>query len=93
MRIPRGLAIAGMSFLVAAAPIGIAIGADALGAALGCEVNEGGASPCLVAGADIGGILASAFVLGWLTILVLPFAGIGVLVGLLIAVLDATRKQ
>lgn len=93
MKIPRGLAIAGFSFLVPAAPISIAIGADALGGAFGCEVNEGFTSPCVVAGVDIGRLLGSAFVLGWLTVLVLPIAGIGIFVGLFIAVLDATRKR
>jgi hypothetical protein len=94
MKIPRGFSIAGISILVAAAPVAIAIGADALGGAFGCEVNEGYAAPCAVAGVDIGGALASAFVLGWLTILLLPLAGIGVVAGLVIALLDAAgRKQ
>jgi hypothetical protein len=93
MKIPRGVAIALGSIVVALAPIGVAIGADALGGAFGCEVNEGSASPCVVAGVDIGRALASAFVLGWLTILLLPLAGIGVVAGLVVAVLDATRKR
>ena len=38
------------------------------------------------------GALAAAFVLGWLTILLLPLAALGVLAGLLVAVLDATGK-
>jgi len=40
MKIPRGLAIAGVSSLAAAAPVGIAIAADALGGAFGRELNE-----------------------------------------------------
>lgn len=93
MKIPRGIAIAGLSLLVAAAPIAIAIGADALGAAFGCEVHEGYSSPCVVAGVDIGRALGSAFVLGWLTILVMPFAVLGAIIGLLIAVFDTTRRR
>lgn len=93
MKIPRGVAIALGSLLVAAAPVGVAIGADALGGVHGCEVNEGGVSTCLVAGVDIGRALASAFVLGWLTVLVLPFAGLGVIGGIAIAIFDATRKR
>jgi len=92
MKVPRGIAIAGISILVALAPISIAIGADALGGAFGCEVHEGYSSACVVAGVDIGGALAAAFVLGWLTILLLPLAALGVLAGLLVAVLDATGK-
>lgn len=93
MRVPRGLKIAGASFLVAAAPMALAIGADVLGGAFGCEVHEGYASPCMVAGVDIGRALNSAFVMGWLTILALPVAAIGMVAGLIIAVLDATRKR
>lgn len=93
MRIARGLAIAVVSILVAGAPIAIAIGADALGGALGCEVHEGYASPCLIAGVDIGKTLSSAFVLGWLSVLLAPLAGIGVVVGLTVAFIDATRKR
>lgn len=93
MKIPRGLGTAGISILAAAAPVGIAIGADALGGAFGCEVNEGYTSPCVVAGIDISGALASAFVLGWLTILLLPLAGISVVVGLVVGLLDATGRK
>jgi len=89
--LPRGLLIVGASIIAAVTPISIAIGADALGGAFGCEVNEGSSSPCIVGGVDIGGMLSSAFVLGWLSILIIPFAGIGVLVGLIISVLDANR--
>lgn len=87
--IPRGLVVVGLSIIAAAAPISIAIAADALGSAFGCEVNEGSSSPCIVGGVDIGGMLTSAFVLGWLSILIMPFAGIGVLVGLIVSALDA----
>lgn len=44
----------------------------------GCQVNEGGAYPCLVAGRDIGGTLAFLFTLGWLALITIP---VGLLVG------------
>ncbi|MFN3959906.1 MAG: hypothetical protein ACK4NP_08340 [Parvularculaceae bacterium] len=56
-------------------------------------MNEGCTSPCVVAGIDISGALASAFVLGWLTILLLPLAGIGVVAGLIVPLLDAAGRK
>lgn len=93
LRISRGLAIAGVSAIIGAAPLLVAVGAGALGSALGCTVNEGGASPCLVAGVDIGDALNSLFTMGWFSILTLPFAAIGFLAGLLVAILDAMRRR
>jgi hypothetical protein len=39
----------------------------------GCRVDEASAHPCLVAGIDIGGLLYTLLVMGWLVILLLPF--------------------
>jgi hypothetical protein len=39
----------------------------------GCEVNEGGATPCVVLGADIGGFLSGMLTLGWFALLTIPF--------------------
>ena len=39
---------------------------------LGCEVNEGGPTPCLVYGTDIGEVLSSLMVIGWFGLLTIP---------------------
>jgi uncharacterized protein YqgC (DUF456 family) len=39
---------------------------------LGCEVNEGGPTPCVVYGTDIGGLLSSLMVTGWFGLLTIP---------------------
>jgi len=39
---------------------------------LGCDVNEGGPTPCLVAGSDIGGVLSSLMVMGWFSLMTIP---------------------
>ena len=93
MRPPRGVVIIALSLLIGLGPILLAIAADALGGAFGCEVNEGARSACMVAGVDIGGALSGAFVLGWLTILLLPLAGLGVAAGLCVTVFDALRRR
>jgi hypothetical protein len=39
---------------------------------LGCEVNEGGPMPCVVAGIDIGSLLSSMMVTGWFALFTIP---------------------
>lgn len=39
---------------------------------VGCEVNEGGAVPCIVFGTDIGGILSGLMITGWFSLLTIP---------------------
>lgn len=39
---------------------------------LGCEVNEGGPTPCVVYGTDIGGFLSSLMVTGWFGLMTIP---------------------
>ena len=38
----------------------------------GCEVNEGGPTPCLVMGADIGGLLSAMLTTGWFALITIP---------------------
>lgn len=38
----------------------------------GCEVNEGGATPCIVFGTDIGGMLSGLLVTGWFSLMTIP---------------------
>ena len=67
--------IAGLSLLTALLPLlGLLI---ALIAApqLGCVVDEGSPRPCETAIGDVGGLLYTLHVGGWLTLLTLPFAG------------------
>ncbi|MGE7414680.1 hypothetical protein [Methylobacterium tarhaniae] len=39
----------------------------------GCTVNEARAQPCRIAGLDIGGLLYTLMMMGWLVIPLLPF--------------------
>ena len=43
---------------------------------VGCEVNEGSPTPCLVFGVDIGKILYTLGVMGWLGVVTLPTGGL-----------------
>lgn len=61
--------VAGLALL----PLGTALLASLLAGVLGCEVNEGGATPCFVLGGDIGGLLSGMLTLGWMAFLTIPF--------------------
>lgn len=40
--------------------------------AAGCSVNEGSVTPCVIAGVDMGGLLYTMGVLGWLMVATIP---------------------
>lgn len=41
-----------------------------------CRLNEATVNPCVIAGVDLGGILYSMWVLGWLMIATLPIGAL-----------------
>ena len=55
-------------------PVALPLAAFAVAQVGGCELNEGSASACMVAGVDVGELLYSALVLGWLALATLPMA-------------------
>jgi hypothetical protein len=83
--------------LFAAAPLISALIAGGIADALGCTLNEGGASGCLFRGADIGQTLAELFVLGWLSFVTLPIGlaalAIWFVVACLIAFIGWRRRR
>jgi hypothetical protein len=60
--------------------------------ALDCQVNEGGVSPCMVAGQDIGWLLSQMGMMGWFLLITLP-SGVLALVVLLIVILVAPARR
>jgi hypothetical protein len=66
--------------------------ASAIGAGLGCRVDEGSASSCVVAGTDIGELLYSMFVMGWLFFLTIP-TGVAAAAVLLVVLVMARWKR
>lgn len=69
------IAVAALCMLPMAAVLVSAV----LAALLNCELNEGGATACIVLGVDFGGFLSGLFTLGWMALLTLPLL-MGVLV-------------
>jgi hypothetical protein len=79
----------GISFvlivLFALSPLISALISGAIASALGCTVNEGGASGCILMGRDIGETLTVMFVLGWLEFVTLPLGLVGLVVWVVVA--------
>jgi hypothetical protein len=70
--------------LLAVAPLLSALLAGAIADALGCGLNEGGASPCPFMGHDFGEPLVVMFVVGWLGIATLPLGAAALTVWLVV---------
>jgi hypothetical protein len=74
------------------APLALALSAGGLASLLSCELNEGSAHPCMLFGSDIGGTLYTIGVLGWLTLIGIPFAAGALVVWAIVAVILSRRK-
>jgi hypothetical protein len=79
--------------LFAASPLISAFVASGIAGALGCTLNEGGASGCVFRGADIGDTLAGMFVLGWLMFVTLPIGGVALAIWLVVAIAVLVLKR
>jgi hypothetical protein len=79
--------------LVAGAPLISALIAGGIADALGCTLNEGGASGCIFRGNDIGERLAEMFVLGWLAFVTLPFGAILFGIWLIVACIVTLQRR
>jgi hypothetical protein len=60
-------------------PVACVLHAAIVSAICGCTINEGSPTPCIVFGTDIGRILYTLGVMGWLSIVTLPTGGIAFL--------------
>jgi hypothetical protein len=78
--------------LLWAAPLLSALAAGGLASALGCELNEGSIHPCILFGSDIGKGLYTTGVLGWLSIIGIPFAVVALVVWAIIALVLSRRR-
>ncbi len=78
--------------LLWAAPLLTALAAGGLATWLGCELNEGSIHPCILFGSDIGKTLYTMGVLGWLSIIGIPFAAIALVVWAIVALIMSWRR-
>jgi len=64
--------IYGLILLYSFAPLLSVLVCGVMASLAGCNVSEAGASPCPILGYDIGGILVTMLVCGWLVFWTLP---------------------
>ena len=81
--------------VVMLSPIASVAVAGSLAHAYGCQVDEGSAHPCVIAGQDRGELLYTLGVLGWFMLLTLPAGAVALLVWLIVLLLHraAWRKR
>lgn len=57
-------------------PLLLVLTASTIASSHGCQLDEGGAHPCVVGGTDLGETLNTLFVMGWFSLLTLPTGGL-----------------
>lgn len=72
----RYLVLLAVIALLALFPVISVYAAYLVADANGCRLDEAGVYPCIVYGADVGGVLAVMALLGWLMLATVPMGGI-----------------
>ena len=75
------------------APLVLALAAGGIASLLGCVLNEGSAHPCILFGSDVGGTLYTFGVMGWLTVIGIPFVFAALVVWTIVAVIVSRRSK
>jgi hypothetical protein len=79
--------------LVTFAPVlGVLVSA-AIASAAGCSVNEAAVTPCIVFGADIGGLLSTLFVGGWYMFFTFPIGVLALSVWTVFLLISIQRRS
>ena len=86
------IVIYGLILLYAFAPLLSVLTCGVIASLAGCNVSEAGASPCPIGGFDMGGVLVTMLVCGWLIFWTLP-SGLFFLVVFTIIVLILRRRR
>jgi hypothetical protein len=96
-RFPMGVYWVALAVIVllAALPVISVVIAGTIADANGCRVDEGSVHPCLVGGTDLGELLYTLGVLGWLMLLSIPagIAAIGVWAVILLAHRSSWKRK
>ena len=74
-----GVALA-VILLLSVSPLFSAIGAGMVAESAGCQLDEGSVHPCQIGGIDYGESLYFLAVLGWLSLLTLPFGAVALMI-------------
>lgn len=75
------------------APILSVLIASAIASGFGCQLDEGSAHSCVVAGADIGELLYTLFVMGWFFFVTIPTGVVAAVIFLVIVLISARKRR
>lgn len=75
------------------APILSVLIASTVASGFGCQLDEGGSHPCMVAGTDLSELLYSMFVMGWFFFVTIPTGLIAALIFLIFIVISARKRR
>jgi hypothetical protein len=78
--------------LIGVLPVALAFLAAGIASAAGCVLHEGFANACVIGGTDWGETLYTLFVMGWLALMTLPLAALGLAVLLGAGIVAAIRR-
>jgi hypothetical protein len=96
-RFPMGVYWVALAVIVllAALPVISVVIAGTIADANGCRVDEGSVHPCLVGGTDLGELLYTLGVLGWLMLLSIPagIAAIGIWAVIILAHRSSWKRK
>jgi hypothetical protein len=79
--------------LLAILPLISVIGAGMVANSAGCQLDEGSVHPCLINGSDYGETLYFFGVLGWLSLVTLPFGAMALLAWLAILLIHIVMRR
>jgi hypothetical protein len=79
--------------LFGAAPVISVLIAATVANVQGCQLDEGNVHPCVVLGADLGGLLYGMGVLGWMALMTVPMAALALLAWLAAAIVLYLRGR
>lgn len=85
--------IFGVLVFLCALPVLAMLVATTVGGAAGCRVDESGAHPCVVLGADVGGLLYASFTSAWLALVTLPVGAAVAALWIVIEIIAALRRR
>jgi hypothetical protein len=82
--------------LISVSPLVSVLGAATVAEFAGCQLDEGSVHPCQIGGSDYGELLYFLAVLGWFSLLTLPFGAVALMVwfgALIIHLVLRSRKS
>jgi hypothetical protein len=87
------IGVAVLILVLGLGPFVSAIGSISIANALGCRLDEGSVHACMFLGVDIGDLLYTGLVLGWLSLVTIPYGAMALIVWAIIVMIVRRVKR